>query len=231
MALPAQASNGSEPFVVLELFTSQGCSSCPPADLYLKKVAERAREQNLRVYPLSFHVDYWDYLGWRDPFSSQQFTKRQRNYTNSFRIQSMYTPQMIVNGLYEFGGYKSNYADRLIREFLAQKPKTNLNFTTKRDANTLKINYLVKPVVENSILNFAIVQETTNNDVKSGENRGRKLAHANVVRTFKSIRNPTATGNIELNIPEGLDPSNTTVIGYIQHISGTPVFGANAKEL
>jgi hypothetical protein len=87
--------------VLIELFTSEGCSSCPPADRLLEKLAA---ENNDKVYVLSFHVDYWNYIGWKDPFSQARFSQRQRNYARQFSLESIYTPQMVVNGVAEFVG-------------------------------------------------------------------------------------------------------------------------------
>ncbi|MBZ0167242.1 MAG: DUF1223 domain-containing protein, partial [Candidatus Omnitrophica bacterium] len=89
---------GDQPFALVELFTSQGCSSCPTADEYLKELTTLAREKNIRLFTLGFHVDYWDYLGWRDPYASPQFTARQQRYAQVLRASTIYTPQMIVNG-------------------------------------------------------------------------------------------------------------------------------------
>ena len=99
---PPIPNNG--PFVVVELFSSEGCSSCPSADLLVSKLTAWARKNNEPVYPLIFHVDYWNNLGWRDVFSRPEFTERQRTYSNIFRDQGMYTPQMVVNGSDAFVG-------------------------------------------------------------------------------------------------------------------------------
>ena len=92
------------PFVVVELFSSEGCSSCPSADLLVSKLTAWARQNNEPVYPLIFHVDYWNNLGWRDVFSRPEFTQRQTTYAHIFRDQGVYTPEMIVNGSDAFVG-------------------------------------------------------------------------------------------------------------------------------
>src|SRR5438045_1264832 len=97
----------SEPFAVVELFASEGCSSCPPADNLLAELTQQAHAQGRQIFTLSFQVDYWNNLGWVDPFSSAQFTQRQYQYANTLETSSVYTPQMIVNGQYAFVGSDS----------------------------------------------------------------------------------------------------------------------------
>ena len=102
----------------MELFTSEGCSSCPPANALLERITQRTRKQGLRVYPLSFHVDYWNELGWKDPFSDTAYTRRQRQYGQAMALSSIYTPQMIVNGTDQFVGHRQAIADKSIGKAL-----------------------------------------------------------------------------------------------------------------
>jgi hypothetical protein len=97
------ASAQSSP-VIVELFTSQGCSSCPSADKNLAEIVENAERNHEPVYGLSFHVDYWNHLGWKDPYSNRAFTERQRNYAKLMNSESIYTPQIVINGENEFVG-------------------------------------------------------------------------------------------------------------------------------
>ena len=97
----------SKGMAVIELFTSQGCSSCPSADRNLARIVESAERDGRPVYALSFHVDYWNSLGWRDPFSAEEFTQRQREYARKFQARSVYTPQMVVNGQVHFVGSRA----------------------------------------------------------------------------------------------------------------------------
>ena len=90
--------NSAEPFAFIELFTSEGCSSCPSADQNLERIATRAKANGQNVYTLSYHVDYWNYLGWEDPYSSKTFSDRQREYAQQFESSRIYTPQMVING-------------------------------------------------------------------------------------------------------------------------------------
>src|SRR5258706_10393726 len=101
---PAVPTTQPTGIAVIELFTSEGCSSCPPADALLAEILRDARGKNLAIYPLAFHVDYWDHLGWRDPYSDPAYSARQRGYSRTFHRDSIYTPQMIINGVSEFVG-------------------------------------------------------------------------------------------------------------------------------
>src|ERR1700685_382630 len=106
-------------FVLIELFTSEGCSSCPPADALVARIQEE--NNNKPVYILSFHVDYWNHLGWKDPFSSAAFSDRQKNYANRLNLQSVYTPQVVVNGQTEFVGSDEDRMKNAIENSLQKK--------------------------------------------------------------------------------------------------------------
>ena len=111
------------PVALLELFTSEGCSSCPPADNLLPDLAKL----DSNIIPLSFHVDYWNRLGWEDPFSSSEYTGRQREYVSQLNLESAYTPQLVVNGEYELVGSNRGKAVSTIHEVLKEKNKSQVN--------------------------------------------------------------------------------------------------------
>jgi len=116
-----------KPFAIVELFTSEGCSSCPSADQLLIDLTHQAKKKNQRIFPLSFHIDYWNGLGWVDPFSLPKFTHRQRQYAKSAGTYEVYTPQMYVNGTNSFIGSDRSKAHRFINESLKQPAQTAIH--------------------------------------------------------------------------------------------------------
>ena len=166
--------NAGEVRGVVELFTSQGCSSCPPADKILADFTNRNG-----VITLAWHVDYWDYLGWKDTFSSNAFTKRQRNYSNSLGTSSVYTPQIIVNGstVAENSSFNSSIASAL----------TGLPVSVNAKANGGKLNVTVGAGA--GAANLYLVTYTDSRTVKigRGENSGRDIVYRHAVSGIKSI--------------------------------------------
>ena len=166
LPLPACASG----FAVVELFTSEGCSSCPPADKLLAELAHRPG-----VYALEFHVDYWNSLGWRDPYSAAAYTQRQQAYGDD-----IYTPQMVVNGTNLFVGSNRQRAEAAIDQALAAAPRVTL--TVQRQDRG--ISYQADHAPEGARLCVAVVDAHQTSKVTRGENEGRTLEHARVVRGF-----------------------------------------------
>jgi hypothetical protein len=179
--------------VLVELFTSEGCSSCPPADKTLAMLRSEQAYANAEIITLAFHVDYWDRLGWKDEFSSKLFTQRQESYTNALQTDGSYTPQMVVDGRNEFVG--SNLAKISLAMNAApknEKGKIELE-STKETSLKLKISEL--PTHKESTVFVAIAEDNLFTDVKRGENGGRKLEHDSVVRELKSIGSITSEQN------------------------------------
>ena len=171
-------------FVVVELFASEGCSSCPPADQIFNEITANAHNQHLPIYTLSFQVDYWNYLGWKDPFSSPQFSERQYLYSQ-FLPGGVYTPEMIINGCEAFIGSDEKKANELIKHFLAQNPSNQIHLNLVQNGKSLVVNYTVDHLQDNVVINVALVERGLVSHVTAGENKGRTLNHDNVVRVFK----------------------------------------------
>ena len=177
-----------EPVAVIELFTSQGCSSCPPADRLVSEIVNEAMEKDQKVYALSFHVDYWDRLGWKDPYSSVKYTNRQKAYSRSFNWSTIYTPQMIVNGQVHFTGSKRNTALKEIDKALTLGTSNLIELSTQfLDQNQILVSYKIAgELPAKSVLNVALVERSITTQVKRGENGGRTLHQDNVVLVFES---------------------------------------------
>jgi hypothetical protein len=203
-------------FAVVELFTSEGCSSCPPADVLLGKIAEEAKRRQINVFPIAFHIDYWDGLGWKDRFSLADATERQQRYAGALG-SDLYTPQMVVNGRVQFLGSDADAARRAIDDALATAPAAHLKLDlAKSEDRTMSIAYQASDVPPGSVLNLVIIQRSATTDVPRGENAGRTLHHVNIVRSIKTIPLNAASGHASLELPGDLDAKDATVIGFVQ---------------
>jgi hypothetical protein len=219
----APAPPDSKGFAVVELFTSEGCSSCPPADKLLADLAADARRKNQPVYFLSFHVDYWNHLGWTDPFSDPAYSQRQRDYAQSFRTQSIYTPQMIVNGRTEFVGSDRAAAQRAIAAALSKPAAATIDLkaAVSPDGKTLTADYCIHGAPAGSKLNLALVESSLKVNVPHGGNAGRTLPHANVVRAFKTADVPAdGAARLELPVRPDVKLDHAEVVGYLQTPDG-----------
>ena len=200
-------------FALVELFTSEGCSSCPPAD----EAIGRLNGWKKNVYVLSYHVDYWDYLGWKDIFSNAVYSKRQQNYGDLFHLSSIYTPQIVVNGNTQFVGSDEHILRTTIENDLKEIPTTDLQIKVQpEDKNQLAILWTTNPNPELRI-NLALVQNFTQDHIQRGENKGRTLNHYFTVRDFKSLSLNSGTNSAFLNIPSGLQTSDYTVVAFLQN--------------
>jgi hypothetical protein len=179
---PGFAADAARTPVVVELFTSEGCSDCPPADTLLRELETAQPIAGVQVIPLAFHVDYWDHQGWRDRFSSSAFTRRQNEYGERFRLESVYTPQVVVNGLAEMVGN-----DRAsVRRALTQAARSKLVQPKLERAANGAITVDVSDAGGADVL-LAITEANLASDVRDGENRGRQLRHTGVVRWMKLL--------------------------------------------
>src|SRR5664279_879585 len=159
---------------VLELFTSQGCSSCPPAD---RLVGKYAGQENVIV--LSFHVDYWDRLGWKDTFSSKEYTKRQYSYASALNA-SVYTPQLVINGQAEMVGSDANKISSTLHKIFSEQPVEALVIQKANPENgKVNISFNATGNTGNSIVNIALVEKETTTAIKAGENGGVTLTNHN----------------------------------------------------
>lgn len=182
--------------VVVELFTSEGCSSCPPADRLLADIVKTAPD-GVEIIALSEHVDYWDGLGWRDPFSSKQFTDRQNRYAEHFGPDKVYTPQMIVDGSTELvGSDRSQLMQALTAAKARQKAAVTLAW---RSATSLGVT--VSGATGASDVLLAITEDGLSVDVKRGENAGHTLPHVRVVRSLMKIGQTDGGGAFTVAVP------------------------------
>ena len=219
-----------KPFILVELFTSEGCSSCPPADRLLSEIVDGAYE-NTNVLGLSFHVDYWDYIGWKDPYAKKEFTERQRAYARKFQSEQIYTPQMVVNGKHGFVGSDKARWKSLLKKLKEKPPKYSFNIESLQVGdNEVKVE-VTSPLKDKVILNAVVVERDLSQRVTRGENRGRTLRHDNVVRSFKSRQFDGKANVLSLDIPKDLRPENASLVLYAQNENNWDVVGVKAISL
>ena len=221
--------DSSKGFALVELFTSEGCSSCPAADEAVIQLVKDFPEQ---VYVLGYHVDYWNYIGWKDEFSSAVFTQRQQEYGSHFGLSSVYTPEIVVNGESEFVGSKKTVLVSVVKKALEKNPSAELSLSiNKENASTLRVKYEAN-VSEASTLNIALVQLQATTAVKRGENKGKSLHHINIVRSLKSIPvDKSAKAVIALNLPSDLSMQDVEVVAFIQDKKTWNVKAATAGKI
>jgi hypothetical protein len=212
-------------FVVLELFTSQGCSSCPSADKLLAKTYEEAQKNHMQLFVLSYHVDYWDRLGWKDPFSQSLFTKRQYEYAKQFGLQGVYTPQVVVNGAKEFVGSDSRKLNSVLESNLNPKAKIDISLEDVKWQNSqVSFGYNLKGDFKNSQLQVAILSKKEETNIPRGENSGLKLAGSNVVRVLQTVKTAEKS-TISVALPKDLTQGNTRIIVFVQDVKTLQVVG------
>jgi len=181
---PANVSSQKRVPVIVELFTSEGCSTCPPADRALKFLAEQQPVGNAEIIPLAFHVDYWNYLGWKDAFSSPQYSRRQELYVSRFKLDSAYTPQMVIDGQAEFVGNDTGKAAKLITDAVARQ-KGTLSISADGDSFVISGSNLPKHDV--ATLFLAVSEDNITSSVKAGENSGQTFNHSAIVRSLAAV--------------------------------------------
>jgi hypothetical protein len=212
-------------FAVLELFTSEGCSSCPPADNLMAKIQQEL--QGKSVYLLAYHVDYWDRQGWKDIFSSADFSNRQTEYGNWLHVSPIYTPQVIVNGKAQFVGSDESAIRQAIAGQLATVPATTLMMQTHQVGEKLVVQYQASKTGKGSRLLIAILQKAAQTKVVGGENAGHTLSHVQIVRKLQNEPvSTTGTGSITIALPGSFNVKDWEVLGLIQNQQNGEILAA-----
>lgn len=237
--LLTSASHGSGPavappveaVVVVELFTSEGCSSCPPADALLAKLAGE-RTTGIRVVPLSEHVDYWDGPDWRDRFSSPVFTRRQEAYAHRLGLSSVYTPQLVVAGRTNALG-SDRRAARAAIAAAAREPSGRVaaRIVPGTAAElSLAVDALWLDGVLADVL-VAVVQDRATTRVTGGENAGRTLEHVAVLRSLTVVGSGAGAYSGRVTVGPTHAANGGHVVVFVQEREGGPVHGATTLEL
>ena len=217
--------------MLVELFTSEGCSSCPPADALLARLLLQQPVPTADIIVLEEHVDYWESLGWHDRFSSHQFTDRQTGYAHSFHLDDNYTPQMVVDGASQFVGNDGTQAVRAITT-AARTPKAALKLSPLMLDNGRISDSVVNAsatALPKSDLYAALIETTASTDVKNGENGGRTLHHVSVVRSMQKIGTSDQLANplfFSFAIPKDATIQNLRVVAFVQRPNQGSVLAA-----
>lgn len=214
----SQSTSDKKGFALLELYTSEGCSSCPPADELLGKIQNELRDKN--VYVLSYHVDYWDKQGWKDIFSNADYTKRQYDYARYMGKDPIYTPQVIINGKIDYIGSQETSLRNGIKSALSKSASTNLSLEATQNASALAVNYTVEGTSKNSRLLIAVVQKEAKSNVKRGENANRVLSHYQIVRQLQAVDlNKAKKGTASVHLPKNYNAQDFEIIGFVQDMN------------
>jgi hypothetical protein len=207
--------------IVVELFTSEGCSSCPPADRLLAELAATQPIDGAQIVALGQHVDYWDQLGWKDRFSSPALTNRQQRYAARFNNESVYTPQMVVDGRTEFVGSDAPAARRAIGRALSVRHGVlRLEVTDASPALRVLVTASALPrTSDHADVVVAVTEDHLTSDVRRGENQGRTLTHAAVVREMTTVgeaKDGTFSAETSVAVAPDWQRDRLTVVGFVQ---------------
>jgi hypothetical protein len=236
----AADSNSSRVPVLLELFTSEGCSSCPPADRLLELLDQKQPVPGADLIALSEHVDYWNRLGWKDPFSSPLFSTRQKEYSYRLHGEGVYTPQLVVDGRFGFVGSDGHEAASAIQEAI-RYPKIPIAISNaSRDGNQVTAHVEV-PAAQQSlsggrgILYIAFADNRAESHVARGENAGRALTHVGVTRVLKRVGTldlgAATARDVTLAIQPEAGVNGSRLVAFIQDIKTGRVLAVTAQKL
>ena len=221
------SANGTKTPVLVELFTSEGCSSCPPADRLLTTLDKDQPVDGAEVITLGFHVDYWDHGGWRDRFSSADYTRRQENYARHFGLNSSYTPQAVIDGTVETVGNNRETVENAISS-RATVPKAAI--TPEIVADKMLINLSDIPVGRVSTVYIVAAENGLVSNVSGGENSGSQLTHVSVVREMRAVGKIDAgqtSAKFEAPLPvnAGWKVTNVHYVVLVQENSSLRIIG------
>lgn len=224
--------------ILLELFTSEGCSSCPPVDQWAERLDAAQPVHGGQLIVLSEHVDYWDHDGWKDPYSSAQLTARQRGYATLLGLSDVYTPQVIVDGAVEVHAWKADEVKQsLDKAASAPMVAVRVDGVVLADGGlTGRVQVDGAAPKHGGDVFVAVALDKTQTDVLAGENNGKKLTNVAVVKELVKIGKLEKSGNFDqpfrVKLWDGADPGNLRVVAFVQESGPGKVLGAGmTKEI
>lgn len=219
ISLLVPATSQAENTVVMELFTSQGCSSCPPAD----RLAVDMASADDSIIALGWHVDYWDYLGWKDTFSSPEHTQRQAGYRDRWHLRSLYTPQMVVNGRAQMVGSHGAEVRNAVQSAKNTPQMIDMSVTLNGSDATVRISAIMAGLPEADIILIRVIPEA-NVDIGRGENAGHTVRYVNIVEHAKTLGEWDGVRDLDV---QDIDISDGTYVLMIQAKGFGPILGAS----
>jgi len=225
--------------VLIELFTSEGCSSCPPADTLLQKLDQQPIA-GAELIVLSEHVDYWNHIGWKDPYSARLYSERQSAYGKRFGLDSVYTPQMVVDGMSEFVGSNTSLANQAFEKAL-HRPKLPVRLSSISVTSHLLTGHLETESLDKSYgtgdadVYLVLALNRAESRVSAGENAGHNLQHVSVVRRISKIgavkQGQALSQEVQVKLGPGEDSGNLRLIAFVQESRQGRVLGAAAVRV
>ncbi len=222
--------------VLVELFTSEGCSSCPPADALLTRLLRDQPVADVEIIPLSLHVDYWDHQGWKDPFSSKSFTSRQEAYAKIFGEDRRYTPQLVVDGRDELNGSDESSVRRVVQAAAARSHlPLRVDARVRGSSVRLSIDLPAAPADAEPIdVLVALTEDDLTSIVRRGENGGRTLSHVAVVRKLEalgSLERETFVADGQMSLDRTWKSASMRAVAWLQGRRTRHVYGAATAVL
>ena len=224
--------------VVLELFTSEGCSSCPPADGLISELGASSKS----VIPLAYHVDYWNHLGWADPFSSRQWSERQSDYARAMNLDGEYTPQMVISGAWQCGGSDAGSIERAVAATRSASPPGSTSIQTSlADHGSRKLRVKVTAQMLNiagtgpHVVMLAIYENGLISKIGAGENGGREITYDYTVRKLLPVfeldgaKGASASKELNIVLDDSWSPAHLGVAAFIQDSTSLKIEGASSK--
>jgi hypothetical protein len=230
------ASNGAP--VVLELFTSEGCSSCPPADALISEIGSSTKS----VIPLAYHVDYWNHLGWADPFSSRQWSERQSDYARAMNLDGEYTPQMVIGGGWQCGGSDAGSIERAVAAARSTSPlgRTTIQ-TSLAGAGSRKLQVKVSAQMLSTaetgshVVMLAVFENGLVSKIGAGENGGREITYDYTVRKLLPVfeldgaKGASASKELNIDLDDSWSLDHLGVAAFIQDPTSLRIEGASSR--
>jgi hypothetical protein len=218
------------PSVLVELFSSEGCSSCTQADQFLYELIKIADSTQSPVYCLDYHVDIWNRSGWVDKFSDTSFSRRQREYMVKTKQDAMFTPMVFVNGGGALPGAAKKEIGKLIGQEMSKNPQTVLVTRAGYIAqtNTLVVNYEIEGNTVDCSLHLVLAYKEIASEITAGENAGKNLIHHQTAKQWKEVAiDSTLKGSVQLQLPNDVPLGNLMLISFVQHIPTWKVFATD----